>query len=40
MINPEHRSPLCPLEMEMQRGQRLITPLYAALTPTARPAGP
>lgn len=29
MIKPVHRSPLCPVEMEMQHAQRLIVPLYS-----------
>ena len=39
MIKLVDRSPLCPMEMEMQRGQRLIIPLYSPhhsnISPTA-----
>lgn len=34
MIKPVGRSPLCPVKMEMQHGQRRIIPLYSRLTPT------
>lgn len=39
MIKPVDRSPLCPVEMEMQHGQRLIIPLYSPLTPTSHALG-
>lgn len=33
------RSPLCRVEMEMPRGQRLIIPLYTRLSPTSPSKG-